>query len=185
LTIPISILSDQEEKIAREVLGQIFQADERLDEYIAIAKSIAAGKTFSQGLGLKEKDIEVILGLAANRYTATRYEDAARLYSFASLLNHFDTRALQGAGMALKKLGFFDAALQYFAAYLLQQPENLEVNLMLAECMAMSDRKKEALDLINQITEQKNLEPDSTSKRSITERANALKVILTKKSDSE
>lgn len=175
-----NILSAQQEKIAREVLGQIFPDDANVDVYIANAKAICTGKSFAQGFGLKDTDLEVILGLAASRYIAARYEDAARLYSFAALLNHFDTRAMQGAGMALQKLGLFDAALECFAAVLLQQPENSEVTVMLAESMAMSGRTKEALDLLHQLAKLKATEQKPPENTSLNERVNALIALLTK-----
>lgn len=180
-----SILSDQEEKIARIVLGQIFQDDVELETSVATAKAVAAGKTFGQGLDLKEADLEVILGLAASRYLAARYEDAARLYSFAALLNHFDTRALQGAAMALQKLGNHEAALQYFAAVLLQEPENLEVTTLVAESLAMSGNKQEALGLLHQIVEIKPNDQQSHRNKSFVNRASALISLMTKSSESE
>ena len=178
-----NILSAQQEQIARVVLGQIFQDDENVNVYIENAKAILTGKTFAQGFGLKEQDLEVILSLAASRYTAARYEDAAHLYSFAALLNHFDTRAMQGAGMALQKLGLFDAALECFAAVLLQAPEKLEVTVMLAESMAMSGRNKEALDLLHQLAELKVNEHQPSNNTSINERVTALIALLTKNSE--
>jgi tetratricopeptide (TPR) repeat protein len=181
--VSTNMLSAHQEKIAREVLAQVFQDDANLNVYIENAKAILTGKTFAQGFGLKDADLDVILSLAASRYTAARYEDAARLYSFASLLDHFDTRALQGAGMALKKLGLFDAALECFAAVLLQAPEKLEVTVMLAESMAMSGRHKEALDLLHQLTELKVIEHQPSSNASINERVTALIALLTKKSE--
>ena len=183
--MPLKIQAAQEEKIARAVLGQIFQDDENINDYIEIAKAIVAGKTFCQGLGLKEKDLDVMLAIAANQYNAARYQDAARLYSLAALLNHFDTRAMQGAGMALHKLGLFNAAQQCFAAFLLQEPENLEVNFMLAESMAMSGRRAEALDLLSQIAKRGKAMVDSASNRSISKRASALIALLSKQSESE
>ncbi len=175
-----NILSAQQEKIAREVLGQIFPDDANVDAYIANAKALCTGKSIAQGFGLHDADLEVILGLAASRYIAARYEDAARLYSFAGLLNHFDTRAMQGAGMALQKLGLFDAALECFAAALLQQPENSEVTVMLAESMAMSGRTKEALDLLHQLAKLKATEHQPPENTSLNERITALIVLLTK-----
>jgi tetratricopeptide (TPR) repeat protein len=176
-------LSAHQEQIAREVLGHIFKDDANLNAYIENAKATLTGKTFAQGFGLKDVDLEVILSIAASRYTAARYEDAARLYSFAALLDHFDTRALQGAGMALQKLGLFDAALECFAAVLLQAPEKLEVTVMLAESMAMSGRKKEALDLLHQLTELKAIEQQPLQNTSIHERVTALIALLTKNSE--
>ena len=183
--MPENILSDQEEKIARVVFEQIFHDDVDLDACFAVAKAISAGKTFAQGLGLKEADLEVILGLAASRYLAARFEDAARLYSFAALLDHFDTRAMRGAGMALQKLGSHEEALQCFAAVLLQEPENMEVTTLMAESLAMSGNKKEALALLSQIVELEKNDAQSQRSNSCGDRAGALISLITKDLASE
>jgi tetratricopeptide (TPR) repeat protein len=175
-----NILSDQEEKIARVVLGEIFQDDVNFEACMSMAKAVMAGKTFGQGLGLKENDLEVILGLAASCYMAARYEDATRLYSFAALLNHFDTRALQGAGMASQKLGSHEAALQYFGAILLQDPENLQVITLVAESMAKIGKKQEALVLLRQIAELKTTEQQTDGRKTLSDRVTALISMLTK-----
>jgi tetratricopeptide (TPR) repeat protein len=179
-----SVLSAQEEKIARIVLGQIFQDDVEFETSIATAKAVAAGKTFGQGLGIKEDDLEVILGLAASRYLAARYEDAARLYSFAALLNHFDTRAMHGAAMALQKIGNHEAALQYFAAVLLQEPENMEITTQVAESLAMSGNKQEALNLLRKIIKKEASNQQSQSNNSFAERASGLISLITNDSES-
>lgn len=175
-----NILSDQEEKIARVVLGEIFQDDVNFEACMSMAKAVMAGKTFGQGLGLKENDLEVILGLAASCYMAARYEDATRLYSFAALLNHFDTRALQGAGMASQKLGSHESALQYFGAILLQDPGNLQVITLVAESMAKIGKKQEALVLLRQIAELKPTEQQTDGRKTLSDRATALISMLTK-----
>ena len=180
-----NILSVQEEKIAREVFDQIFHDDVNLDACFAMATAISAGNTFGQGLGLKEADLDVILGLAASRYLAARFEDAARLYSFAALLDHFDTRAMRGAGMALQKIGSHDAAIQCFAAVLLQEPENMEVTTLMAESLAMSGNKKEALALLRQIVELEKNDQQSQLSNSCGDRAGALISLITKDLGSE
>ena len=180
-----NILSAQEEKIARGVFSQIFHDDVNFDACFEIAKAISAGKTFGQGLGLKEADLEVILGLAASRYLAARFEDAAQLYSFAALLDHFDTRAMRGAGMALQKLGSHEAAAQCFASVFLQEPENMEVTTLMAESLAMSGSKKEALGLLRQIVELEKNDQQSQRGNSYSDRAGALISLITKDSGSE
>ena len=180
-----NILSVQEEKIAREVFDQIFHDDVNLDACFAMATAISAGNTFGQGLGLKEADLDVILGLAASRYLAARFEDAARLYSFAALLDHFDTRAMRGAGMALQKIGSHDAAIQCFAAVLLQEPENMEVTTLMAESLAMSGNKKEALALLRQIVELEKNDQQSQLSNSCSDRAGALISLIIKDLGSE
>ncbi len=183
--MPKNILSDQEEKIARQVLRQIFQDDTNTESYISTANAIVAGKTIGQGLGLKESDLDVILGLAAGCYMAARYEQAAQLYSFAALLDHFDARAMQGAGMALQKLGRHAAALQYFAAILLQEPENSQIMVQLAESMAMSGNKQEALGLLRKIAESRTDEKKPDHKNYVSDRASALISLITNDLASE
>lgn len=180
-----NILSAQEEKIARVVFSQIFHDDINFDACFEMAKAISAGKTFGQGLGLKEADLEVILGLAASRYLAARFEDAAQLYSFAALLDHFDIRAMRGAGMALQKLGRHEAAVQCFASVLLQEPENMEVTTLMAESLAMSGSKKEALGLLRQIVESEKTDQQSQRGNSYSDRAGALISLITRDSGSE
>jgi tetratricopeptide (TPR) repeat protein len=87
--------------------------------------------------------------------------------------------------MALQKLGSHEAALQCFAAVLLQEPENMEVTTLMAESLAMSGNKKEALDLLRQIVELEKNDPKSDRRNSCGDRAGALISLITKDLASE
>lgn len=150
-------LSEQITRLAEEVLAKVIPDTAQLAICMRLTKAIVEGKTLGQGLGITESEQQAILQLAYSYYMAGHYKEAGQLYSFAGLMNHFDSNALQGTAMSLQKLNQHQAALACIGAALLNDPENLELNTLAAESMAKSGMKEQADELMRQIINHRTL----------------------------
>ena len=183
-----------QEAVQHHLAGRTREAEEILEQILAICPSEAGALHLLGGLALRrgeyEKAIDLIqraiaikpfiadyyYNLAGGYYSLAKWEDAARAYQKATELGPEFFEAFKGLGAALSKLGRPDQATGAFHVSLKINPKQLHVYLDLAGVLEAQNKLDEAVQTIQQALQ---LEPFSAEAHC------ALASIFVKKNDRQ
>ncbi|KQO20772.1 hypothetical protein ASF11_24745 [Acidovorax sp. Leaf76] len=108
----------------------------------------AALESLPSNTRLSTADADAIYALAYQLVRQNRYETAYRYFSLLTLYKPTDTAYLQGLALTYRMMERYDEALNVYSFLATIDPDNLDHNMAIVECLLLKREFEEAQDTV-------------------------------------
>lgn len=116
-----------------------------------IFELLGKGVSYGEFIGLEDKHKEAIYKIACIRYDNDRFIEALKLFSLGSIQFQYEERFYFGLGSCAKMLKDYDLAIKNFTVAKMLNPENIESECEVAECLFLQGKSEDAKSMLNKI----------------------------------
>ncbi len=139
--------------------------------------SLMNGAVIGDALGINENEKEAAYSLGLFHYRNGKYADALAYFGFLIFYDHFDVRGYKAVGSCMQLMGMVHDAQVFLGIAAVMDPEDPMSAVQIAECLIKTDRKSDALTLLESIKKEfGNLDKYS----SVNKKVNGLLCLLKK-----
>jgi type III secretion system low calcium response chaperone LcrH/SycD len=115
------------------------------------------GATLGSLTGMQAEHYEMLYAQAYRLYSAERFADAEKVFSFLSIRNPYDTRFSFGLAACLQAQGEWSRAMGVYGCMVALDIENPAPPFHICECMVALGQTTEAMDLLEDLTQRISL----------------------------
>jgi type III secretion system low calcium response chaperone LcrH/SycD len=109
---------------------------------------LQSGATLGSLTGMHPEHYEMLYAQAYRLYSAGRFADAEKMFSFLSIRNRYDTRFAFGLGACLQAQGDWSQAMGIYGCIVPLDIENPAPPFHICECMVALGQTTQAMDLL-------------------------------------
>ncbi len=121
-----------------------------------IVELMGKGVSYGEFIGLEEKHKEAIYKIACIRYENNRFVEALKLFSLGSIQFQYEYRFYFGSGSCAKMLKDYELAIKNFTVVKMLNPEYIEAECEVAECLLLQSKVHEAKEMLEKIKNENN-----------------------------
>jgi tetratricopeptide (TPR) repeat protein len=148
------------------------------DMYALLGKGVSYGEF----IGLEDKHKEAIYKIACIRYENDRFVEALKLFSLGSIQFQYEERFYFGSGSCAKMLKNYDLAIKNFTVVKMLNPELIQAELEVAECLFLQGKSDDAKSMLLKI---KNENSENKNNKKILLKVNSYLSLLNKETSKK
>lgn len=119
--------------------------------YDQLMEWLAAGGTLGDTLGYDETDYEALYAMGHGLYEQARYPEAAKVFGYLVLNNHFERRYANAFASALHMAHRYEDAMKFYATAYAMDSSDPAPTLHASECLIALGRKAEAQEGLSMV----------------------------------